>query len=165
LKYDQTNKTFTTKDTPTTYYVGFDYGLGDVVTTDQQKAWEAIVLKLLVKISKNPLDSYGAAIGYRSPNFSILGMTLQSFTPFVGYFRTKVNDKDQSGNPIVRRKSGVRAGISLNIDRAVDWVKKKLRRGEHPGARAGSLLGNSSELRNGFGTHRAAGLCPCGLRI
>ena len=124
LKYDDTSHGFVTKDAPTAFYAGFDYTLGDVLTTDQKAPWEGIVFKALLKVSKRPLDGYGVAIGYRSPNFGIFGMTLESFTPFVGYFRTKVDDKDASGNVIQREKNGIRFGVSFNLDKALEWTKK-----------------------------------------
>ena len=123
LKYDDSTNTVTTKDTPTAFYAGFDYTLGDIATTDPQRGWEGIVFKGMLKVSKKPLDGYGGAIGYRSPKFGILGMTFEAFTPFVGYFWTKYDDKDSAGKPITRSKNGIRFGISFSLDKALEWTK------------------------------------------
>jgi hypothetical protein len=124
LKYDDSSKTVTTKDSPTAFYGGFDYILGDIQTNDQRRPWEGIVLKGMLKISKKPLDGYGFGIGYRSPNFSLFGMTFEMFSPFVGYFWTKYDDKDTAGNPITRSKNGIRFGVSFNLDKALELTKK-----------------------------------------
>lgn len=123
LKYDNSSSTVTTKDAPTAFYAGFDYTIGDILTSDPEKKWEGIVFKALLKVSKKPLDGYGGAIGYRSPKFGILGMTFDAFTPFVGYFWTKYDDKDAAGKPITRTKNGIRFGVSFNLDKALDWTK------------------------------------------
>jgi hypothetical protein len=124
LKYDNERHQLVNRDEPSTFYVGLDYILGDLLS-DRRPVMGGIVLKGLLKIAKQPLDSYGAAIGYRFTTLKTAGFELDGFSPFVGYIWTKEDELTDAGAP--QREShyrgSVRAGISLNLDKALDWVK------------------------------------------
>jgi hypothetical protein len=105
------------KDNPSQFYVGFDYMLGDVLA-ETNTFPDGLTFKALVEASKDPTHSYGVALGIRFKNVNLPGISLDTFSPFAGYFWTR-NDT-LTGH---KYKGDWRAGISLNLDKALNWVK------------------------------------------
>jgi hypothetical protein len=105
------------KDNPSQFYVGFDYMLGDVLA-ESNTFPDGLTFKALIEASKDPTHSYGVALGMRFKNVNLPGISLDTFSPFAGYFWTR-NDT-LTGHTY---KGDWRAGISLNLDRALNWVK------------------------------------------
>jgi hypothetical protein len=105
------------KDNPSTFYVGFDYMLGDVLA-ETSTFPQGLTFKALIEASKDPTNSYGLALGMRFKNVKLPGISLDTFSPFAGYFWTR-NDT-LTGH---KYKGDWRAGISLNLDKALNWVK------------------------------------------
>jgi hypothetical protein len=105
------------KDTPSTFYVGFDYMMGDVLAETNTPA-ESLTVKALIKASSSPLDSLGVAIGTRFKSINAIGFQLDTFSPWAGYIWTK-NDT-LTGH---QYKGDWRVGISLNLDKALGWVQ------------------------------------------
>lgn len=128
LSYDSTTLQLTSKDVPTTFYFAVDYTLGDVLSAERT-LWEGITLKAMFKVSKNPLDSYGVGLGYRLRNTRLFAIELDAFSPFVAVLWTK-QDTDNGVNAAGQHLIGseyhanVRAGLSFNLDKALDWLKK-----------------------------------------
>jgi hypothetical protein len=117
VKYDSTGHTIGTKEDPSTFYAGVSFLVGDVLS-DHRKPHENIVFKGLVKISKHPLDSYGIGVGYRLPAINRFGFELEAFSPFLSYLWTR-----ETSNNVTNTRGHVRAGISLNLDKALGWIK------------------------------------------
>lgn len=105
------------KDNPSTFYVGFDYMMGDVLA-ETSTFPDGLTFKALVEASKDPTNSFGLALGMRFKNVKLPGISLDTFSPFAGYFWTR-NDT-LTGH---KYKGDWRAGISLNLDKALNWVK------------------------------------------
>ena len=116
-KYDETGHTIGTKSTPTTAYAGVNLMLGDVIAETRECWTDGLMLKAMAKLSKRPADSYGGGIGYRFPaQWHIFGYELNDFSVFAAYLRTR----NQTSRAY---ENAVRGGISLNLDKALDWFK------------------------------------------
>jgi hypothetical protein len=118
---------------PASFYVGFDYTFGDVLSTPKTFS-EAATIKVLLKGSRAPLDSYGAAFALRGgfwseivPKLNVLHI-FDTVTPFIGLTRTRVSEdaKDAGGTLIQMhgRSTDILWGLSFDIKNAIDWVQK-----------------------------------------
>jgi hypothetical protein len=126
VKYDDATKTLQSKDTPTHFFGGLNFSLGDVASSRTTFDADGLALKALVGISSRPLDELGVAIAYRFPDVHVLGFDLNTLSVFGGPIWSKVDGQDASGAVLKRdHYSGkLRAGISFNLDRALDFLKK-----------------------------------------
>jgi len=122
LKFDDKNNAIVTRDDPKAFYASINGRLGDLFHDDRW--WEKIVIKGLVAASKHPLDGYGIGIGIRGDVFGRWGLELDGFSPFVAWMSVK-NDETAIANGASKRSSQTRIGISLNLDKAVDWLAPK----------------------------------------
>lgn len=125
LEYDDASAQLVERDPPETFYVGLDYQLGDLLSP-RRGGLKGLVLKGLLQMSKRPQDSFGVAVGYRVPDLSLLGLSLNTFSPFAGVVWTREDRVTAEGEP---RRNAARTrdyvvGISLNLDRAMGWLKK-----------------------------------------
>lgn len=113
VQYDKASNTVTEKDTPSTFYFGFNITpFGDAATNYRaDSVLENLSLKLLAKASSRPSESTGIGIGYR----------LSMFDFFVAHMRTQDDPNVSSGGAT----SSTAYGISFNISKAVDWVTSK----------------------------------------
>lgn len=124
------------KETPETFYAGFNWApFGDAIKPPET-LMQALTIKALLKASRRPSDSFGLGIGLRSgffanhPSMSKLPFVqiFDTLSPYVAYTRTRVEEeqKDADGNTTkvhFKRNDWV-VGISLDIERALDFVKK-----------------------------------------
>lgn len=117
MKYDASGQALGPAETPSTFYAGIDYQTGDVLR-DRRTPAESIVIKALLKISKQPLDSYGIAVGYRLPSIKRWGFDLDAFSPFAGYIWTKTRH-----GTTTTTNGHARVGLSFNLDKALGWVQ------------------------------------------
>lgn len=125
LKLNDAKNGVELKDEPGTFYVGVDYTFGDILS-EPSGFWDRVVLKGLIKASKQPWDSIGWAIAVRSLEIPFLGIQLDLITPFAGYTYTRQDEVPVTGQkPRRRRNSERRFGVSLNLDSALSWVKKE----------------------------------------
>lgn len=110
VQYDKASNTVTEKDTPSTFYFGFNITpFGDAATNYRaDSVLENLSLKLLAKASSRPSESTGIGIGYR----------LSMFDFFVAHMRTQDDPNVSSGGAT----SSTAYGISFNISKAVDWM-------------------------------------------
>jgi hypothetical protein len=124
LKYDDATHTLKSKEAPSEFYAGLNFLLGDVLD-DNRKVWQSLLVKGLVRISKHPLDGFGVAVGYRLQSVKAFGFELDAFSPFVGYIWTKQDAQPDAGAtvPDTQRRGQFHAGLGLNLDKALDWVK------------------------------------------
>ncbi len=117
MKSDASGQALGPAETPSTFYAGIDFQTGDVLRERRTPA-ESIVFKALLKISRQPLDSYGIALGYRLPSVKAWGFDLDAFSPFAGYIWTK------SRHGTTTTTNGhARVGLSFNLDKALGWVQ------------------------------------------
>lgn len=126
LKYDSSSKSLQEKDAPSSFYLGINYMIGDLLSKDQQW-YNYLVIKGLLKISKRPQDSFGVALGYRSPEFKLFGVSLETFSPFIGVVWIKEDSLDNGEVQTDKKysKASWVFGLSFNLDKATDWLKKK----------------------------------------
>jgi hypothetical protein len=122
LKYDSATATFKATKTPSQFYIGVDYMVGDLIH-DPAKAgsvWSNVVLKAVVKASKHPMESVGLAVGLRGHYI----IDLDTFSPFLGVFYTRA---DPSAPPNATGTKGQwtlwKVGASVNLDQALGWLK------------------------------------------
>lgn len=125
LEYDPNSASLEPKEQPTSFLIGFDFLLGDLANEDR-KWWEGFVIKGFVEASKQPRNGLGAGIGYRLKPIKKYGFELDTFSPFVGWVRTRDDVVTRGGS--VRQDADTSFdfiyGISLNLDRALGWLKK-----------------------------------------
>lgn len=120
LKVPDSGGAIDVKKKPSSFYASVNYSLGDLYA--QKQPWEGLSLKGFVSVSKQPLDSYGVGLGYRTPDFSVLGWDFSALSPFVGYFVTTTEVTDDAGVKTEKEIRGWRAGISFNLDKALGWL-------------------------------------------
>lgn len=108
---------------PTSFFVGLGYALGDLLS--EGGGWrDDLVIKGSIKFDKQPLESYGVALGYRGALLSSLGLNFDAVSPFAGYFWTR--GTLPAGSPPgakIERKGTFQMGFSFNLDAALGWTK------------------------------------------
>jgi hypothetical protein len=130
LKFDEDTHEITPKKEPSRFYIGINFMLGDLFKNYLQcgkdaenhfhcnsDIWRGLVIKGMILTNKQPLDSYGFALAYRrKPG---------TFSPFVGWTFTKEDSQGSNGSvkKDSKRNSQFRAGLSLNLDQALTWLK------------------------------------------
>lgn len=132
LKYDQASGKLVEKEVPSSFYIGLNYMLGDVLSEnlDWYKQFHG---KLMIKASEKPMDSFGFGLGYRFDELSYLipiisdlmgDNKLGQTTIFAGYFWDK---EDQIVNGVVKENNRYtnnwRVGISFALDKLSAWMK------------------------------------------
>ena len=134
LKYDSTSATLEPRDKPTTFLVGFDFMIGDLLSENRPRWWHGITLKLLLEGSSHPTDSGGLALGYRVRTLKWHGVELDAFSPFVGVVRRENDSLRADGTPITGANADYKwvAGISFNLDRALGWISEKVADSKKP---------------------------------
>jgi len=125
LKYDQSSNSLQPTETPKEFMISVNYLIGDLIADKPGWGWERLTLKALVKFAKQPLDSYGFALGYRFPPATKAGgIDLDGISVFGGYIWTK-EDAIQAGQPQTNAHytGAWRIGVSFNLDTALKWAK------------------------------------------
>jgi hypothetical protein len=134
LKYDDESNSLQLKETPTGFFVGFNYSFGDILTdpaeTDAgvlRRFWEGMYVGGAVQGSRRPFDQAGVHLGFRYNPLPLLGNVLnfETVSPYVGLVWTKNDQVDAEGNRVGERRYGRRElvwGVSLNLDKALGWV-------------------------------------------
>jgi hypothetical protein len=125
LTFDDDTGQVTLGDEPSAFYVGVNFLLGDIKET-RRPFLGNVVLKVMLKASRNPLDSVGLAVGLRGQFLTKWGLDLDALTPFVAW---TWSEEDVAADGVVqrraRRNSEFRYGLSLNLDQAVKWFGGK----------------------------------------
>jgi hypothetical protein len=120
LQFDPATNTLKPAQTPSAFYIGADYMLGDLLhDPGTSSLLKNLVLKAMVKASTNPMESFGAGVGLRGSyvlNFDVV-------SPFVGYVFTRT----PANAPADVAKSGTlsrtfQVGVSFNLDQALAWL-------------------------------------------
>jgi hypothetical protein len=126
LKLDAQTGLLELASEPSTFYVGVNFLLGDLLAARQSIA-DVLAVKLLVKASKNPLDSLGVALALRGRYLRKYGLDFDLVSPFVGYTFTLEDEVSPSGEVVTNggRNAELRFGASLNLDKALGWIKGK----------------------------------------
>ncbi|SMN01103.1 hypothetical protein SPONN_2205 [uncultured Candidatus Thioglobus sp.] len=103
------NGTLEEKDKPVSFYLGFNYKVGDVLSDND--GLDKISLKFMLKASDRPAESLGLGIGYDTKigNF------------FVANLWTK--DDNNVGSNLGTTQS-VAFGISFDIGKGISWLKQ-----------------------------------------
>jgi hypothetical protein len=101
---------------PPVFYVSLNFLLGDQASTER-RWFENIELKWLLQGSDSPFDSIGFGVGLRGHYAKRFGLDFDLLSPFVGWTWTEAEDDAQG------RVQQLRFGLSMNINKALDWVK------------------------------------------
>lgn len=126
LKYNQDSDTVEKVDKDSKFLFGVNYQLGDILSDHWNVSdfWQGFSVKLLAEASNRPSDTLAVGFGYRVPPIQVYGFSLEAFSPFVAYSRVK-NDVIRSNLSVDeggKTKWKWIAGISLNLDKAMDWI-------------------------------------------
>jgi hypothetical protein len=79
-----------------------------------------------VKASGRPQDSYGVALGLRGNYLKKWGIDFDLVSPFVAYVSTREVPENSELLPSNEVRHGsVVAGLSLNLDTALSWLKNE----------------------------------------
>ena len=128
LTYDSGTKSFQEKDVPSAFYLSINYMLGDFYATEQLHGLiDNLVFKALFNASAKPYESMGVGIGFRFPELSGLGQTLNQLSPFGGVV-WNLDDKVINGTVKTRSNYGspkIIGGFSYNLDNLYNWLKPK----------------------------------------
>jgi hypothetical protein len=103
-------------ETPPVFYVSLNFLLGDLPSTERT-FFQNIELKWLLKGSDSPFDSVGFGVGLRGSYAKRFGFDFDLLSPFVGWTWTVPEDSGRD------RVVETRFGVSLNINKALEWVK------------------------------------------
>ncbi len=126
LKFDETTEDIVPKDEPDTFYVSLDYTFGDFYLPTKRLP-DAVVLKLMLKADREPLDSLGFGVALK-PGFFDRGAALHILdrvSPFVAWTFSREDRAKDDGSVEVdaRRNSEVRFGVSYDLGQALKWIK------------------------------------------
>lgn len=128
LKYSGDTDSLEPKEEPGRFYVSLDFSLGDVLR-DRPSFARAMSIKLLAAAEKKPQDSFGVGVGIAPGYFGSVHPSLEfldTFSPWVGYTFSREDEFAEDGT--VRtdkgRNSEFRWGVSLNLSKALEWLKK-----------------------------------------
>jgi hypothetical protein len=132
VKVDKKGENIELAKTPDAFYAGLNFTpFGDVLR-DPASFREAVTFKALLKASRRPSDSFGIGIGIRPGLFAnapAIFQILDTLSPYVAYVRTRVeeNQTDAAGKTTKVRfkRNDLTIGISLDINKALDFVKGK----------------------------------------
>jgi hypothetical protein len=125
VKYDEATGAVASRSAPATFYGGLNYSLGDIGLEKASWSWSSVSIKLMMQISSKPLDGLGAGLGFRLPATEVWGFKLNALSVFGAAIWLR-EDSSVSGTPAVvetRYKAKLRAGLSLNLDAALGWIK------------------------------------------
>lgn len=123
LQYDEASRSLVPKDSSAQLFLSLNVSGGDVLTEDDElHGLSRVSLKIMVRASSHPLDSYGIGVGYRLPKFKSLD--LEGFSIFAAYLTDK-QDMVVGGLPQLdnAKRRVWRAGISYDLGTALKWVK------------------------------------------
>jgi hypothetical protein len=123
VKYDSDTKTVATREAPKEFLVGLDWTPGDVLRDPvAYKSLERLVIKGLVRFSKEPLNTVGLGLGYRTPYGTIFA------GPIWIREDVKVETTPEGADVAARNsryKMSWRVGLSFDVKRAQEWLTKK----------------------------------------
>lgn len=120
LKFDSATSSFKNAKSPAQFYLSVDYALGDILNAPEHRSWrDNIVVKGMLRASKNPVESFGIGLGLRG-KFLI---DLDLVSPFLGYVVTRPDASapaDASGGSM---QGTFQFGASFNLTEALAWLK------------------------------------------
>jgi hypothetical protein len=120
LQFDPATNTLKAAETPAQFYIGVDYLIGDLLhDPNNSSLLKNLVLKGMFKASKNPVESFGVAIGLRGSYV----VNLDTVSPFVGYVFTRADPDvppDVANSGKISRT--LQVGASFNLDQALAWL-------------------------------------------
>jgi hypothetical protein len=121
LQFDSATNTLKPAQTPSQFYIGVDYMIGDLLhDPGNSPLLGNLVIKGMFKASKNPMESFGIAIGLRGSYV----LNLDMVSPFVGYVFTRADPDAPPDAADSGKFSGtLQIGASFNLDQALAWLK------------------------------------------
>lgn len=131
VKVDDAGENIELAETPDAVYAGFNYSpIGDVLRTPEN-LWEAVNLKVLLKVSRRPSDSFGVGVGLRPGLFAERHPMLQildTLSPYVAYTRTRVEEEQKNPDGTAAgtlrfKRNEFTIGLSLNLEKALEFVR------------------------------------------
>jgi len=112
LKFNSQTNTVEEREAPSSFYLGFNYKIGDVFTSYPASKWyKDISIKGLVQASSKPFESAGIGLSY---NFKYLDL-------FIAQVWTK--DDESAGTTELGTTNSTIVGISFNLSKGLDWLK------------------------------------------
>jgi len=125
LKFNEMTGKIEPKEKPSNFLIGIDYMLGDLFDDSNSTWWGGLTPKLMAEASSTPRNSLGFGLGYRLRSIKLLGnLELDTFSVFVGRIRSQ-EDKMAADGTVVHGTSYKNViGLSFNIDKALDYLKK-----------------------------------------
>lgn len=118
LAFDEASKTFVPSAKAPSFLLGVNYFLGDMASPRSN----GLFLSLLVEPSRKPTGAIGPGIGLRLRSLKKSFLELDGFSPFAGYIR--VAGESAAGQPTAPTEWRWVFGITFNLDKASDWLKK-----------------------------------------
>ena len=132
VKVDDDGEDVELEKTPDAFYVGFNYTPWGDVLRKPANLKEAISVKALLNASRRPTDSFGIGVGLRAGLFSDSASPFRIFnvlSPYVAYTRTRVEETTTNDDGTTQKHRFKRYdfsfGVSLNLDRALDFIKAR----------------------------------------
>lgn len=113
LTYDSSTNSVIEKEKPAAFYLGVNWQIGDVFEEYSGKEfYKKLSLKLMLKASSRPSESYGVGIGY----------SFDAVDVFAARLRTK--DDSNVGVASLGYTDATVFGVSFNISKGLAWFKK-----------------------------------------
>ena len=111
------------KDVPKKFLIGVNWQVGDLLTSDHKNGFDGFSLGFQLQADSKPLTHAVLDVGYRLPESIYPGTGLQFLTPFFGVQRSE-QDRDNASGEVEQHTvwQGV-WGLSLNLDKALGWLK------------------------------------------
>jgi len=123
LAFDAVSNALKPAQTPASFYIGVDYMIGDLLHDENQSSLLGnVVLKAMVKASKNPTESFGVGVGLRGHYL----VNLDVVSPFAAVMYTRIDADVAAAVAATPHDDLARTyqfGISLNLDQALAWLK------------------------------------------
>lgn len=126
LSYDADTRALEPRDTPTGFFVGINYALGDVMGAPSGFV-DGLFVGGTVQGSRRPFDQVGVHLGFRHNPLPVLDrlVSFETVSPYVGLAWTRSDRVDEEGSRREHRQYGRRElvwGVSLNLDKALGWL-------------------------------------------
>lgn len=121
VRYDGDD--FKRVNSPAEFYLGLNYLFGDLLSPDR-RAWESLGLKGFMRVSRDPLESWGLALTLRGELLKRLP-GFDAIAPFLGVASSRRDaeaSSEEGSSPGKERKWELVIGAGFHLDQALKWV-------------------------------------------
>ncbi len=120
LKFDSATSSLAPATTPTQFYISGNYAFGDLLGSPEHRGFlDNLALKVMVKGSKTPAESFGVGLSLRGSYV----INLDTVSPFVGYIWTRSDPAAPAGTAGEGLTRTMQFGASFNLTQALAWLK------------------------------------------